>query len=313
LQQIHNGSQNTLELAVYRNGKLTNADGDVVVNIVDADTGYVFITNAVAENLEPPGLYGYEITPDLTAIDCVLKVTWSYKVNSKSTSQNTFVEIVTPYATVSDIIDYYSIGTKPSELNYRSQQEIINAEKIARTQINTYVNEEFGRRYGEQEHFGNGSDALELIERMLTIDKIYENDTLVIDYTKNPVYNTFGYDIELTLTGQAARIKSNFGDVRYDNQVDPTILYYGRFRDHTRYRIVGEIGYNYVPQDIKLCAMLLVGDLISKDNTWRTKYLKKVTLAEVGFELAGGAFSGTGNVVVDQILDQRRNLGIVVI
>ena len=313
MQQIHNGSQNTLELAVYRNGKLTNADGDVVVNIVDADTGYVFITNAVAENLEPPGLYGYEITPDLTAIDCVLKVTWSYKVNSKSTSQNTFVEIVTPYATVSDIIDYYSIGTKPSELNYRSQQEIINAEKIARTQINTYVNEEFGRRYGEQEHFGNGSDALELIERMLTIDKIYENDTLVIDYTKNPVYNTFGYDIELTLTGQAARIKSNFGDVRYDNQVDPTILYYGRFRDHTRYRIVGEIGYNYVPQDIKLCAMLLVGDLISKDNTWRTKYLKKVTLAEVGFELAGGAFSGTGNVVVDQILDQRRNLGIVVI
>jgi hypothetical protein len=313
LQQIHNGSQNTLELAVYRNGKLTNADGNVAVNIVDADTGSVITASAVAENLEPTGLYAYEITPDLTGTDRVLKVKWSYAVNSKSTSQNTFVQIVTPYATVSDIIDYYSIGTKPSELNYRSQQEIINAEKIARTQINTYVNEEYGRRYGEQEHFGNGSDALELIERMLTIDKVYENDTLVIDYTKSPVYNTFGYDVELTLTGQAARIKSNFGDVRYDNQVDPTILYYGRFRDHTRYRIVGEIGYNYVPQDVKLCAMLLVGDLLSKDNVWRTKYLKKVTLAEVGFELSGGAFSGTGNVVVDQILDQRRNLGIVVI
>jgi hypothetical protein len=58
---------------------------------------------------------------------------------------------------------------------------------------------------------------------------------------------------------------------------------------------------------------LLVGDLLSNDAAWRTKYLKKVNLAEVTFELAKGAFNGTGNVIVDGILDQYRNYNIVVI
>ena len=161
--------------------------------------------------------------------------------------------------------------------------------------------------------FGNGSDAATLTEKMITLNKVYENDTLVIDYTASPVYNTFGFDVELTQTNQTVRIKSNYGDVRYDNQVDPTILYYGRFRDHTRYKFEGQIGYNYVPQDIKLCALLLTGDYLSQDSQWRNKYLNKVDLAEISFQLAGGAFSGTGNVIVDQILDQYRNLGIIVI
>ena len=314
MQQIHNGSYEQVVLAIYKNGSFVNADGDVLVTITDADTGYTFVTDGVADNLEPSGKYAYSITPDITAIDCVLKVQWSYEISGVAASQNTFHQIVTPYATVSDIIDYFELGTKPSDLNYRSEQEIVNAEKIARTQINTYVNDDFGKKYGAQEQFGNGSDALELIEKMLTIDKLYENDVLVIDNTVDPVYNIFGFDVEITLTGWALRIKTNgLGSARYDNQVDPTILYYGRFRDHTRYKVMGEVGYNYVPEDIKLSTMLLVGDILSNDAAWRQKYLKKINLAEVSFELSGGAFSGTGNVLVDQILDQRRNLGIVVI
>lgn len=313
MQQIHNGSYERVELAIYKNGNFINADGAVLVNITDADTGYVFVTNASAINLPPDGKYGYEITPDITATDCVIKINWSYSINGQSTSQNTFAQIVTPYNTVSEIIDYYSIGVKPSDINYVSEQEMVNAEKLARTQINTYTNDDFGKKYGVQEHFGNGSDALELIERMLTIDKLYENDVLLIDNTASPVYNNFGYEVEITLTGWALRIKTDLGNVRYDNQVDPTIMYYGRFRDQARYKVYGYIGYQYVPEDIKICSMLLIGDYLAKDAAWRQKYLKKVNLAEVSFELGGGAFTGTGNVIVDQILDQRRNLGIVVI
>lgn len=313
MQQIHNGSYEQVELSIYRSGSFINADGDVLVTITDADTDYLFVDGDVATNLPPNGKYGYEITPDITASDCVLKINWSYQINGKQTSQNTFVQVITPYNTISEIIEYYGIGVKPSDLNYVSEQEMINAEKIARTQINTYTNDDFGKKYGTQEHFGNGSDALELIERMLTVDKLYENDMLVIDNTTDPVYNNFGYDVEITLTGWALRIKTDLGNVRYDNQVDPTIMYYGRFRDQARYKVIGEIGYNYVPEDIKICSMMLIGDYLSRDSSWRQKYLKKINLAEVSFELNGAAFTGTGNVIVDQILDQRRNLGIVVI
>jgi hypothetical protein len=313
VQQVHNGIQDNIELAIYSNGTLTNADGAVLVNITDADSGTVLITNASATSLPPLGIYSYTLTPDVTTIDRVLQIVLSYSIGGKSTSQTQFVEIKTPYATVSDIIQYYNLGAKPSENNYKSAEQIVNAEKIARMQINSYTNQDFGKRYGSQEFFGSGSDALQLIEKMITLDKVYENNALAIDYTASPTYNIFGFNVEITPTNNAVRIINDYADVRYDNQVDPTIYLYGRFRSGSRYTLYGTIGYKYVPQDIKLCSILLAGDYLSRDYEWRNKYLSKVDLAEISFEMHNGAFSGTGNVIVDQILDNYRNLGIIVI
>jgi len=313
LQQIHNGTTQTINLAIYSQGFLTDADGAVIVRITDADTGVVLIASASAISQPASGEYTYDVTPDVTQSNRVLQVLWSYSLGGKSTSQTQFIEVVTPYALVSDIVSYYKLGTKPSDINYFSESDIMIAENIARTQINNYTMQDFGRRYDYQEIFGIGSDAIELTERMLWVDKLYENDQLVVDYTASPTYNTFGFDVELTQTGKALRIKNNLFDTRYDNQVDPTIFSYGRFRNNSRYKIIGEIGYNYVPQDIKLCTLLLCGDLLSNDAAWRNKYLKKVSLAEVSFELSAGALNGTGNVIVDGILDQYRNINIVVI
>ena len=91
------------------------------------------------------------------------------------------------------------------------------------------------------------------------------------------------------------------------------MLYYGRFRQHARYKFYGEIGWTYVPQDIKYCTIKLAGNILSRDAQWRERYLKKVDLSEISFELADGAFNGTGDVIVDSILDQYRNTGIVII
>lgn len=314
MEQIQNGTLQTLVLDIYKNGYLANADGTVLVTIKDADTS-ASITSGSAHNAEPAGRYTFDLSPNYTNNNRVLEVVWSYSLNGAQTDQSQFAQIVTPYALVSDITDYYNIGVRPSDPNYYSEEEITMAEQVARTMINNYTMQDFGKRYDSQEIFGSGSDAIELTEKMLSIDKVYENGVLVIDYTSNPSYNVFGYDVELTPTGKAARIKLDniYADTRYDNQVDPTILYYGSFRSHTRYKFVGEIGYKYVPQDIKLCAMLLCGDLLSNDASWRTKYLKKVSLSEVSFELGKGAFNGTGNVIVDGILDQYRNINMIVI
>jgi len=314
LQQIHNGTLQTLTLDIYKNGYLSNADGTVFVTITDADTA-ASITSGSAFNAPPDGRYTFDLQPNFTSINRVLNVRWDYVINGASTHQVQYANVVTPYALTSDIADYYKIGARPSDLNYYSEGDIILAEQVARLMINNYTGQDFGTRYDDQEQFGNGSDALELTERMLTIDKVYENGNLVIDYTTNPEFNVFGYEVELTQTGKAVRIKLDniYADTRYDNQVDPTILYYGSFRNHTRYKVVGKFGYNYVPPDIKLCTMLLCGDLLSKDASWRTKYLSKVNLAEVSFELAKGAFNGTGNVIVDGILDSYRNINMVLI
>jgi hypothetical protein len=315
MHQIRRGTTETAEVEIYSNNQLVNADGDVTVTVFDADYGTQVGSSGVAFNDPALGKYTFDLDSTYTYLNRVLQVVWSYTLNGKTTSQEDFYEAYTPYASVSDIIDYYGFGTRASDLNYRSQDEIQSAEFIARMQVENYTGQTFGRKWGDQEIFGNNSDALELIERMISIEKLYENGILSIDYTTDPISNNFGWDVELTTTNRAIRIvnNSNQGAIAYDSSFDPTVLYAGRFRSGYRYKIWGEKGWIYVPQDVRRCTVMLAGDYLSKDAEWRNKYLKKIQLGEIDFELDSGAFTGTGNVIVDQILDQYRNTGIVII
>jgi hypothetical protein len=316
LQNIIKGSKQKIYLNVYSDGTLTQATSVPTLSIYDADydntvlTGYSGLT-ATDENAA--GVYSYTMTPALTQINRVLKFVWSYALNSVSTTEEQFYAVETVYSTVSEIQDFLGLGTSPSELNYRNPKEIESAEKVARTIIDGYTGDKFIQYYGQQEKFGFGSDAIELVEKMITIDRVWENDELLIDNTVTPVYNNFGFPIELSPTKKAVRIINAGWDLRFDNQVDPTALGNGRFRDGSRYKFEGLIGWKYVPEDIKIASMLLVGDILANDYNWRNKYLKKVDLSEISFEMAGGAFNGTGNIAVDNILDQYRNVNIVII
>ncbi len=315
MQEIHSGATDKIQLVIYRDGNKIDADGTVTVSIYDADDSTnILLTSGSAYNEPYLGLYSFEINPTITKINRVLKVNWAYSVNSNSTSETNYVEVVTPYATVSDIVDYYGFGTRPQDNNYKSHTQITNMEKLARTVINGYTGQQFSLRYGSQEVVGNGSDAAWLTEPVQSIDAMYENGVLMYSASSGSVtYNNFGFNLEITQTSKVVRIINSLWDVRYDNQVDPTILYYGRFRDQSRYKFTGLIGWNYVPQDVKLAAILLAGDYMSNDSAWRVKYLNKISMSEVSFEMKAGAYNGTGNLIVDNILDQYRNVGIVII
>ena len=315
MQDIARGTQEKIHLHVIVDNVMVQADTVPHVYIYDADNDATTIPgySGLATNEDEDGSYSYMLQPSLTNIQRVLKVVWHYSVNGVVFDQEDYYRVSTVYATVSDIVDFMGYGSTPSELNYMAPERISAAERVARTIIEGYTSQAFYTRYGTQEQFGVGSDAIYLVERMLTIDKMWENDNLVIDNTINPVYNNFGFNVEITPTGKAVRILNQGWDVRYDNQVDPNILYYGRFRDNSRYTFQGVMGYKYVPEDIKLACMLLTGDILANDYNWRNKYLKKVNLSEISFEMAGGAFNGTGNVTVDNILDSYRNVNIVII
>jgi hypothetical protein len=316
LQNILKGSQEKVELNIYNNGVLSQADSLPTVSVYDADNdaspiaGY---NNVPVIDVPEAGVYKFLITPALTQVNRVIEVKWFYSINGIQTSETNYYSIDTPYSTPSDIIDFLQYGSNPAEINYHSISEINAAEKVARTIIEGYTGQIFTHRYGTQEVFGVGSDAIHVTERMLTIDKMWEDDQLVIDTTTDPVYNTFGFPVELTQTNFTVRIVYGGWDIRYDNQVDPTVLYYGRFRQNARYKFEGQIGYKYVPDEIKLASMLLVNDILSNDYNWRNKYLSKVNLSEVSFEMEGGAFNGTGNITVDNILDQYRHTNVVII
>ena len=314
MQQINTGVQEKIELSIYKNGVLTNADSTVTVKIYNADdTSNTIIESGSATNDPPLGIYSYSPSYSTVSLNRVLRIKWEYTISGSSTYSETFVEVSTPYATVSDIIDYYQLGTKPSDLNYKNINEVMYAARMAKKVIDSYTMQSFDKRHGTQEVFGIGSDAIELTEKMITLDKVWENGQMVIDNTVDPAFNSFGYPVELTPTGKAVRISNQIWDVRYDNQVDVNILEYGKFRNKVRYAFTGDIGWSYVPQDIKMCAILLAGDYLARDAAWRNKYLQEVSLSEISFKMHSGAFNGTGNLTVDSILDSYRNVGIVII
>ena len=316
MQNIQLGSQEKVYLEVYSDGVLTQADSLPTLSIYDADNDASPISgfNSIQVIDEPDsGQYAFLITQLLTSVVRMLELRWHYVINGLPVTQTEFYQVQPVYSTVNEIIDFLGFGTTQSEINYHSISEIKNAEKLARTIIDGYTGIKFYLRNDFQEVFANGSDAVQLIERMTGIDKVYENDILVLDNTQSPAYNSFGYNIQLTQTGYVARLISPAWDIRYDNQFDVNILYYGKFRDGSRYRFDGQIGYKYVPEDIKMASMLLVNDILSNDYNWRNKYLSKVDLSEISFEMSKGAFNGTGNITVDNILDQYRNINMMLI
>ena len=316
MQTITTNTQEKIQLQVFSDGVLTQADSLPTLQIFDADNNSAPIPGCSSLNAfdeDPSGIYTFLLTPAITNTNRVLQVVWSYSLGGVEAQEISFYSVETVYASVDDIIDFLGYGSTPSEINYHDIKEIQSAEKLARTIIDGYTGQKFITYYGSQEIMGIGADAIELTERILTIDQFFENDQLMIDNTQNPVYNIFGYSLVTTPTKFGVRLYNPEWDISYEGGYDPTVLYYGRFRDQSRYKFVGQMGYSYVPGDIKMAAILLVNDILSNDYNWRVKYLSKVNLSEISFQMADGAFNGTGNVNVDNILDQYRHVNIVII
>lgn len=316
MQTINTNSQARIQLEVYNDGVLSQADVTPTLSIYDADNDespIVGFNNEQAYDETPPGIYSFLLTPAITNVNRTLEVRWQYTVNGVPVTQTDFYAVETPYSTVSETVDFLGFGSIPSEINYMEPKSIVSAEKVARTIIEGYTGIKFYTYYGFQEVYGIGANTIELTEKMITLDKIWENQILVTDYTQDPVYNIFGTGVEVSPTGYQLRLWYPGWDMGWNNEMDPVILYPGRFRDGYLYRFAGQIGYKYVPEDIKLASMLLVQDILSNDYNWRNKYLSKVNLSEISFEMAKGAFNGTGNITVDNILDQYRKANIVII
>lgn len=68
------------------------------------------------------------------------------------------------------------------------------------------------------------------------------------------------------------------------------------------YTLRGEWGYTSIPEQIKLAAMLLAQDYGCRESVWRDRYIEMMKNVDWSIQYHSGAFQGTGNIKVDQIL-----------
>lgn len=309
--EVYTGSVGKINLITYKDGIPTQPDATPTVSIIDAETNSsVASGNATLIDSDYEGEYEYTLPTSITSTDRILKATWSYSISTKQYSEVEYVYVVTPYATVDEIISELGFSSRPEDANYFSYEKVKSAERTARMIINNELGFSIGKKTKEVTCYGTGADVLYVGEKIISVSSLKENDELVIDNTTN----IFGFPIEITETSNAIRIVPNSGDdIDEQETLDADGYNPGRFREGYRYEVSGVFGWNYVPSEIKQCMFLLVNDLLCTESTWRTKYLKKINSGQMSVEISSLSFTGTGNAIVDSLLQQFKNIQVVVI
>lgn len=301
---------------VFWQGELVDADTIPTVNVYDItedpaispaiNPGSILATISTSKSEVNTGTYSLYLPLNLTDRRRQLRLLWNYTVYGNPVSKEHKVYVQVPYTDIAQAMDALEVGTDPSDPNYRTYAELLEAEKWARKVIENYTGQQFYLYDDVQTVYGSGSDVLPLPYKLSELHELYSKDILLVD-TINEINNT-SYSIQVSESGFGIRVnRANMLDntVYVANGMVPPSIHdnvNGVFRRNVPYRVQGRYGWEEVPDEVELACIELMKDYFSKDKNWRNRYLHSVQTFDWHFEYNNESFRGTGNVYVDQIL-----------
>ncbi len=317
MAEVYKNSNAPASTKIFWGGAIVDADSSVLVDIYDTTQDPAVVPsinpltpiqqNIVAVKSEVDyGSYEINIPYAITNRNKNLKLVWKYAIQGTQVSHETFVDVVTPYASLAEVIQDLGLGTDPSDPNYKSYHELVMAEKFARKVIENYTGQRFYLYDGTETIMGSGSDILPLPFKIDTLHELYQNDILLVDNINN-VNNWISSPL-VSETGFGLRVdRSNTLDNTVyvaNGMVPPSIndYYGGAFMKDVKYRVQGKFGWADVPDNVEQATIQLIGDYFSKDRIWTNKYLKSIKTFDWQFEYLSDAYRGTGNAYADQLL-----------
>lgn len=285
------------------NVQIFDVTKDPVYNLDPEDVLVSLTANKVETDI---GVYEVYPTTDIVNRDRNLLIRWSYEVNGQDFVKEDDLIVVTPYVDITQAGEELGLGSDPSDPNYKTYFQIVQAERYARKTIESFTTQKFYPYLDKITVYGSDSDILALPAKISSIYKIYQNDVLVTDTINN--INNWLYDTQISDSGFGIRVNraSMLDNTVYsaNGLVPPSIndSYYGAFGKNQVYRIEGRFGWSHVPNDIEIACIELMKDYFSKDRIWRNKYIKSISTFDWDFEYTSDAHRTTGNLYVDQIL-----------
>lgn len=310
--ELTTNSFHTIDIYIVKDDEPAVPSSTPTYIIYDADTGATISSGTTTIDTEDVGHYIINLTNQHTSVDRTLRIVWTYNLSGRTVTEEEWTVISTAYAEISEIITELNLGSEPVDYNYFPHEKLRSAERMARLMINNYTGREFGQRLGAEVVYGNGSDTLIFAERMSAFTKIEQDDQVMYD-SENGI-NLFGFDVVLTETGQGVRIKnsSELDVTEYPASayITPPRL---KFANGARFKIYGTLGYPYIPLPVKQACFLIISDLLYNDALWRQKYISEFDTGNMKVKLRDTAFTGTGNLLADDLLDPYKITGIVVI
>ena len=219
-------------------------------------------------------------------------------------------------------VDPSTLGTTASEI-----KEYEGYESLARAIIDS-VTGGFYYKTCYMEVVGQGTDYMPLWEKAYKILKVYENAELVydVDNEYGPALDNWNYLITKDKTAitkdpvsavdamnrserKPARMALAASDsiFMFDTEdsgntltVQPGVV----FGEGMDYIFLLETGYKVVPIDIQDATIMLINDIKCGKLDYYKRYVSNYSTDQYRLQFDKGLFEGTGNLLVDKILDR---------
>jgi hypothetical protein len=212
--------------------------------------------------------------------------------------------ITRPYVNPADM------GTTATEINEYKMYEL-----VARSIIDTYVGDGFYNHKLVMNTTGNGADYFPIWHDFNRVLKVYENNILVYDI-ENP--DDYDYEFKPLLDNSAIyRIEKAYADEernRTENNLTKIATAHGDlgyvayaptdFPKGVDYTFILDVGYRAVPADIEVATKMLIDDIKCGKLDYYKRYITNYNTDQFRIQFDKSMISGTGNMLVDRILDK---------
>lgn len=309
------GTNPPVKHRIYWKGQTVAADALPVVRLYDVTedptseepTVTTYLTTITSEMVETDmGVYQVFIPLEYAFMQRQLELRWDYIVDGQSVTKTHKLFVVQPYVDLTQAVEQLGIGSDPSDPNYKTYAELQEAESWARRVIEAYTGQRFYKYYDSHTSYGDGTDVLPTPYRVIELLELYANDIKLFDSAQQ--ISNFGFDLQVSESKFSIRVnRANALDNTVyvaNGLVPPTIndTGSGAFVKGSMYKIEAFFGWERVPDEVEIACVELMKDYFSRDKIWRNKFLHSVQSFDWHFEYNTGAFIGTGNLYVDQLL-----------
>lgn len=269
---------------VYLDVPVTATGGSMDVEVYDGDTKVFEPSTVSFDN----GQYHFTLPFGLVFEVKTLLVVWKFSyIESGATrqlEQTTYIDIEKPLVSVRRARLELDI---PSTI---SDDEIRRAERLVRTIIERVTGQQFYSYSGTELATELPDGSVRLPKRLVALTSV------------NGINNSLYYVIgdsgwRLAISYPRKRDGIRAGEVPIS---DPFAKY--RRPHANKVNVTGTWGWTTVPADIEQAALLLIEERLCPESLYRERYIKSMSAADMKFEFAAQAYSGTGNVIADQIL-----------
>lgn len=268
------------------------------VTIYDAETGESLVSG-VSERIDL-GQYAYNTPLWLSTSDRTLRAVWSYRLLINEVEQagewEQLLSVSVPYTTPAAVKDRYP----NDELLQRADIESLrDAEKTVRYVINSFVGQSFSlESNATHEVRGRGLKELYLPKRLARLIRIEDLDGRVYDGHIDAFTNFSirrgeytlpysAYTDGATIYGAPIGIRTEKG--RWENRV---------------YRVTGDWGWAFVPQEVTEAATMLIRDSFNPDSKYFEMYVDNIRASDWRMEFAKTGDRTTGNAKADLLLSR---------